>query len=424
MGPINRLRITDPHFDKSFQALLQRKVEMSADVEALVKTILGSVQAKGDSALFEYAEKYDHTSVDASSVMISPEEIDEAYTAIDTQHINDFRLAAERIEAFHKKRLRHLSINGLTDVAVDEVIRPLEKVGIYVPGGKALYPSSVLMTAIPARVAGVREIVMVSPRVSSTVLAAAKIAGVSRIYRIGGAHAIAALAHGTETIPQVDKIVGPGNVYVETAKRLVFGAVGIDMLAGPSEVLIVADETAVPSFAAADLIAQAEHDEDALCLIIATSEGFLNAVEKELLLQLTSAKRQSIARKSIENNCVMILAQPLDRAIQLANRIAPEHLELAVANPAKLAPKLKNYGALFIGYKATVPFGDYMAGPNHTLPTNRTARFSGGLSPLTFLRPQSWFEAQDKMDNLINDTALFADLEGLNYHKAAALARK
>ena len=393
---------------------------MSADVEVLVKSILRNVQERGDAALFEYAEKYDHTTVDAVSVRISPEVIDKAYTTIDAQQISDFRMAAERIEAFHKKRLRHLNINEPAGGMIDEVTRPLERVGIYVPGGKALYPSSVLMTAIPARVAGVDEIVMVSPRVSSTVLAAAKIAGVSRVYRIGGAHAIAALAYGTETIPQVDKIVGPGNVYVETAKRLVFGTVGIDMLAGPSEVLIVADETAVPSFAAADLIAQAEHDEDALCLIIATSEAFLTAVEKELFLQLDATTRQAIARKSIERNCVMILAHPLDKALELANRIAPEHLELMTENPEMLLKKITHAGAVFLGQYSPVAVGDYLAGPSHVLPTGGTARFFSPLGVEDFLKRISVISfTRDGLSELGKTVTRLAHLEGLDAHAKA-----
>jgi len=420
MGPIKRLRISDPHFEKSFQSLLPRKVEMSADVEVLVKSILRNVQERGDAALFEYAEKYDHTTVDAVSVRISPEVIDKAYTTIDAQQISDFRMAAERIEAFHKKRLRHLNINEPAGAMIDEVTRPLERVGIYVPGGKALYPSSVLMTAIPARVAGVDEIVMVSPRVSSTVLAAAKIAGVSRVYRIGGAHAIAALAYGTETIPQVDKIVGPGNVYVETAKRLVFGTVGIDMLAGPSEVLIVADETALPSFAAADLIAQAEHDEDALCLIIATSEAFLTAVEKELFLQLDATTRQAIARKSIERNCVMILAHPLDKALELANRIAPEHLELMTENPEMLLKKITHAGAVFLGQYSPVAVGDYLAGPSHVLPTGGTARFFSPLGVEDFVKRISVISfTRDGLSELGKTVTRLAHLEGLDAHAKA-----
>ena len=424
MGPIKRLRISDPHFEKGFQALLGRKVEMSGEVEGLVKSILRSVQERGDAALFEYAEKYDHITVDAVSVMVSPEEIEEAYATVDAQQISDFRLAAERIETFHKRRLRHLGINEPAGAMIDEVTRPLERVGIYVPGGKALYPSSVLMTAIPARVAGVDEIVMVSPRVSSTVLAAAKIAGVSRVYRIGGAHAIAALAYGTETIPQVDKIVGPGNVYVETAKRLVFGTVGIDMLAGPSEVLIVADETAVPSFAAADLIAQAEHDEDALCLIIATSEAFLTAVEKELLLQLDSATRQAIARKAIESNCVMILAHPLDRALELANRIAPEHLELMTENPEMLLEKITHAGAVFLGQYSPVAVGDYLAGPSHVLPTGGTARFFSPLGVEDFVKRISVISfTRDGLSGLGKTVTRLAHLEGLDAHAKAVEMR-
>jgi len=424
MGPINRLRMSDPQFEKSFQVLLRRKVEMSVEVEVPVRKILRNVQEKGDAALFQYAKQYDNIIVDADSVMISPEKIDEAYKTVDTQQINDFRLAADRIEDFHKGRLQHLVSREAPDITVDEVIRPLEKVGIYVPGGKALYPSSVLMTAIPARVAGVEEIVMVSPRLSSTVLAAAKIAGVSRVYSIGGAHAIAALAYGTETIPRVDKIVGPGNVYVETAKRLVFGAVGIDMLAGPSEVLIVADETAVPSFAAADLIAQAEHDEDALCLIIATSESFLAAVEEEIFLQLDAARRESIARKSIENNCVMILTPSLDEALNLANRIAPEHLELMTEIPERHIEKINHAGAVFLGHYSPVTVGDYLAGPSHVLPTGGTARFFSPLGVEDFLKRISLISfSRDGLSKLGETVTRLALMEGLDAHAKAVEIR-
>jgi histidinol dehydrogenase len=420
MEPIKRLRISDTNFDKSFQALLQRKVGMSAEVEVLVKTIVRKVQEKGDSALFEYAEKYDHNTLNTASITVSSEEIDEAYKTMDPQKIADFRLAAERIEQFHKRQLRYLPNEETTDAMVDEIIRPIEKVGIYVPGGKAVYPSSLLMTAIPAQVAGVQEIVMVSPRVSPPVLAAVKIAGVSRVYRIGGAQAIAALAYGTETIPQVDKIVGPGNVYVETAKRLVFGAVGIDMLAGPSEVLIVADETGFPSFAASDLIAQAEHDEDALCLIIATSEAFLNEVEKEVCSQLDSVTRKEIARRAIENNCVMILAHPLEDALQLANKIAPEHLELMVANPELHIKRINNAGAVFLGNYSPVAVGDYIAGPSHVLPTGGTARFFSPLGVEDFVKRISIISfTRDGLSKLGKTVTRLAHLEGLDAHAKA-----
>lgn len=416
--------MSDPRFEEGFQALLARKGEMSAGVEALVKTIVQQVQARGDTALFEYAEQYDHNMLNPSSVMVPPGEIDGAYTTLDAQEINALRLAAERIEAFHERRLKHLTRDERSDTTVDEVIRPLERVGIYVPGGKALYPSSVLMAAIPARVAGVREIVMVSPRLSSAVLAAAKIAGVTVIYRLGGAHAIAALAYGTETIPRVDKIVGPGNLYVETAKRLVFGAVGIDMTAGPSEVVIVADQTAHPSFAAADLIAQAEHDEHALCLLIATGEPFLCAVERELRVQLACAKRQAIAGKAIENNCAMILAGTLDQAIQLANRMAPEHLELMVENPEKRLAQVNHAGAVFLGNYSPVAVGDYLAGPSHVLPTGGTARFFSPLGVEDFVKRMSIIAfTREELSGLGKAVIRLAQLEGLDAHAKAVEAR-
>ncbi|MEE9505204.1 MAG: histidinol dehydrogenase, partial [Thermodesulfobacteriota bacterium] len=275
MNKLKVLRTKDADFEEEFKKILFRREEVSAEIEKLVKDILRDVKKRGDQALFEYTEKYDQTKLDSVSVVVSGEEIEKAYDKVTTQEIDALRLAAARIEKFHQKKINQITIKGEKGEYLAEIVSPLNKVGLYVPGGKAAYPSSVLMSAIPARVAGVKEIVMVSPTVSPHVLAAAKIAGVSRVYRIGGAQAIAALTYGTESIEGVDKIVGPGNIYVETAKRLVYGEVGLDMVAGPSEVLVIADNTGVPSFAAADLLAQAEHDEDARPILITLTEYFL-----------------------------------------------------------------------------------------------------------------------------------------------------
>ncbi len=424
MDKIKILRTAEPGFEQEFKSLLQRQVETANDVEALVKTILRDVKKGGDTALIEYTRKYDQVSLEKNTLLVSDSEVADAYETLDSETINDLTMAADRIELFHQRQLEQLSSNDTRNTVVSEAVRPLQRAGIYVPGGKAAYPSSVLMSAVPARVAGVKEITMVSPRLSTHVLAAAKIAGVNRIYRVGGAQAIAALAYGTETIDRVDKIVGPGNIYVETAKRLMFGVVGLDMVAGPSEVLILADESGSPSFAAADFIAQAEHDEDAFPIIITTSESFLHEVEKEIHLQVNRVDRKDIVEKSIQKNGLLILAHTLDVAIELSNRVAPEHLELMVQNADHMVDSITNAGAVFVGNFSPVAAGDYMAGPSHVLPTAGTARFFSPLGVFDFLKRMSVINfSKEELQKLYPAVSRLAQLEGLDAHAKAMEVR-
>jgi histidinol dehydrogenase len=333
-------------------------------------------------------------------------------------------LAAKRIEAFHEKQMKRFSERDVGGEPVGEIVRPLHRVGLYIPGGKASYPSSVLMGAVPARVAGVQEIVMVSPNVSPYVLAAAKIADITCIYRLGGAQAIGALAYGTESIPRVDKIVGPGNVYVETAKRLVFGDVGLDMLAGPSEILIVADDSGIPSFAAADFLAQAEHDEDACPMLVTTSERFLQDVQKEILSQLKNLRRKEIVEQSLKHQGIMILSEDISEAVTLANKIAPEHLELMVNNPNEVLEKITCAGAVFLGHYSPVTTGDYLAGPSHILPTGRTARFFSPLGVDDFIKRMSVISySKDELLKIGDAAKKLALMEGLDAHAQAVEKR-
>jgi len=418
------LRTTASSFEEDFKNVLLRREQVNADVENSVKDILHAVKEQGDEALFSYAEKYDQIRLDSTSIVVSTEEIETAYRNLDANEISALRLAALRIEQFHKKQMNQMPMREKEEEIVTEVIRPLRRVGLYIPGGKAAYPSSVLMSAIPANVAGVKEIVMVSPTVSSSVLAAAKIAGVSRIYRIGGAHAIAALAYGTESITRVDKIVGPGNVYVETAKRLIYGEVGLDMIAGPSEILIIADESGVPSFAASDLLAQAEHDEDACPMLITPSEDFLKAVRKEIISQLMKLNRREIAERSLEKRGIMILADDINKATELANRIAPEHLVLMVNEPHEVLKNITCAGAVFLGNYSPVAVGDYIAGPSHILPTGGTARFFSPLGVENFIKRMSVISfSKEALLKVCNEVRRLALLEGLDAHARAVEKR-
>lgn len=424
MTKIKVLRTTDSSFEDNFTSALIRIKKLSTDVESVVKTILKDVMEKGDQSLFSYTEKYDGVRLDSSTLIVNPEDIEEAYKSLDSEEINALTLAAKRIEQFHQKQMNRFSEINVGGETVAEIVRPLQRVGLYIPGGKAPYPSSVLMSAIPARTAGVKDVVMVSPNVSSHVLAAAKIAGVSCIYRVGGAQAIAALAYGTKSIPRVDKIVGPGNVYVETAKRLVFGEVGLDMLAGPSEILIVADDSAVPSFAAADFLAQAEHDEDACPMLITTSESFLLEVNKEIFSQLKKLRRKEIAERSLEAQGIMILADNINEAVALANRIAPEHLELMVNEPNEVLKKITCAGAVFLGNYSPVTAGDYLAGPSHILPTGRTARFFSPLGVDDFLKRMSVISySKDELMEIGDAAKKMALIEGLDAHAKAVEKR-
>jgi len=418
------LRTAASSFEEDFKHVLLRRGEVNAGVENSVKDILHAVKEQGDHALLRYIEKYDQVKLDSTSIVVSTEEIETAHRNLDPREISALQLAALRMEQFHQKQMNQMPVREKEGELAAEVIRPLKRVGVYIPGGKAAYPSSVLMSAIPASVARVKEIVMVSPTVSSSVLAAAKIAGVRCIYRMGGAHAIAALAYGTESISRVDKIVGPGNVYVETAKRLLYGEVGLDIVAGPSEVLIIADESGVPSFAASDLLAQAEHDEDACPMLITSSEDFLKAVCKEIISQLKNLNRREIAERSLEKRGVMIVADDINKATELANRIAPEHLELMVSEPQEVLKNISCAGAVFLGNYSPVAVGDYMAGPSHILPTGGTARFFSPLGVEDFIKRMSVISfSKEALLKVGNEVKILALLEGLDAHAIAVEKR-
>jgi len=369
------LDIKDTDFDGQFAAILSRGEESGRDVEQTVLDIIAAVRERGDAAVLEYTGRFDRLHVSSvAELEVTADEIDEAFARCSSEDLAALKLAVERVARFHEKQKAQtwLSIEEL-DVMLGQMITPLQRVGIYVPGGKASYPSSVIMNAVPAKVAGVPEVVMVAPtpdgEINPYVLAAARLSGVDRIFRIGGAQAVAALAYGTETVPKVDKVTGPGNIYVATAKKLVFGQVGIDMIAGPSEILVINDGSGTPAHIAADLLSQAEHDELASSILITTDRTFGEAVATEVEKQLCELSRESIARKSWESYGAIIVAGTLAEAIDFSNRIAPEHLELAVADPFAILAQIKNAGAIFMGHYTPEAAGDYLAGPNHTLPT-------------------------------------------------------
>ncbi len=419
--------------DKGFSSLLssitRRGAEDTSAVEAAVASILDSVRKKGDRAVIEYTKQFDGVALTKSELLVSNKEIDAAAGRVSKKDIALLELAAGRIEAFHEKQKQNSWFTtDESGTILGSKVTPLERAGIYVPGGKAAYPSTVLMNAIPARVAGVDEVVMVTPPgksgINPMVLAAAKVAGVDKIYRVGGAQAIGALAFGTASIPKVDKITGPGNIYVATAKRLVFGTVDIDMVAGPSEILIINDGTGDPSWLAIDLLSQAEHDELASSILITTSEEMAAAVSQELERQLKKLKRRDIASASIERYGVIIVAENLAEAAAISNRIAPEHLELFVEEPFELLGLIRNAGAVFMGMNTPEAAGDYLAGPNHTLPTGGTARFSSPLGVDDFIKRTSVISfSRAGIAKLGPDIARFAALEGLEAHGQSALAR-
>ena len=402
---------------------------IAANVETVVAEIIANVIAKGDAALYEYAEKFDK--VQLSSLEVSAEEIDEAFASVEPEFLEILREAAVNIRAFHEKQVRNsFLLNSSGGVVMGQKVTPIEKVGLYVPGGTAAYPSTVLMDSIPAKIAGCEQIVMVTPpgkdgKVNPVILAAAKIAGVDRIFKVGGAQAVAGLAYGTETLPKVDKIVGPGNAYVAEAKKQVFGKVAIDMIAGPSEILVVADSTANPRFVAADLLSQAEHDKMASAVLVTDSYGFAQAVSEELELQIPQLPRGEIARASIDRNGKIIVAEDnLMLAIDIANRIAPEHLELCVDNPFDYLDKVKHAGSIFMGKYCPEALGDYFAGPNHTLPTSGTARFSSPLSVDDFVKKtQFTYFTPDALEKVTEKVAYFAHKEGLDAHAKSAVIR-
>ena len=404
------------------------QAEEQTNVADVVSEIIKTVREEGDSALFAYCEKFDKAVLD--SLEVPQSEIDEAFAQMDETFIKVLSEAKKNITQFHSRQVRSSFIINETDgVVTGQKVIPIEKVGLYVPGGTAAYPSSVLMNAIPAKIAGVKEIVMVTPptggSVNPAILAAAKIAGVDRIFKIGGAQAVAALAYGTESVPKVDKIVGPGNAYVAEAKRQVFGRVAIDMIAGPSEILVVADEKSNPKYVAADLLSQAEHDKNASAVLICTSQELAVAVQQEIEIQLSSLPREEIARASIESNGKIIVTGSIADAISVANEIAPEHLELCMDNPFDYLDKIKNAGSIFMGRFCPEALGDYFAGPNHTLPTSGTARFSSPLSVDDFVKKSQYTYYTDEAFSKIADkVAYFAEKEGLSAHARSATVRK
>lgn len=426
---IRFLRYNDPEFHAAFTQIATRGEEVAAEVETTVKAIIAEVRERGDAAVCGYTARFDRLSLTASTMEVTAAEIDSAMAAVAPQALADLQLAAERIAAFHRRqKLETWFSTDENDVLVGQMVRPLDRVGIYVPGGKAAYPSSVLMNAVPARVAGVGEVVMVVPmpggEVNPHVLAAARIAGVHRVFKVGGAQAVAALAYGTATIPKVDKITGPGNIYVATAKRLVFGQVDIDMIAGPSEVLVISDGSGDPAHIAADLLSQAEHDELASSILITTDEHFGRQVEIALGEQLRHLKRADIARQALKHYGAIIVARDLHDAAAFSNRLAPEHLELAVADPFGLLPQIRHAGAVFLGHHTPEAAGDYLAGPNHTLPTGGTARFFSPLSLDDFVKKSSLVSfSREGLRRLGPAIVRIAELEGLEAHAKSVSIR-
>ena len=398
------------------------------NVSDVVADIIASVRARGDEALYEYTEKFDRAKL--SSLAVTKKEIDEAVKSVAPEFLEILKKAAKNIRAFHEKQVRNsFIINNENGIVIGQKVIPVDRAGLYVPGGTAAYPSTVLMDSIPAKIAGCREVVMVTPplkdgKVNPVILAAAHIAGVDRIFKIGGAQAIAALAYGTESVPKVDKIVGPGNAFVAEAKKQVYGTVSIDMIAGPSEILIVADGASNPRHVAADLLSQAEHDRLASAVLVTDSEALATAVQAELEVQIPMLERAEIARASIDNNGKIIVAKTLASAIDIANEIAPEHLELCVDNPFDYLDSIRHAGSIFMGRNCPEALGDYFAGPNHTLPTSGTAKFSSPLSVDDFVKKTQYtYYTADALGRVARDVEYFATKEGLTAHAKSAVIR-
>jgi len=424
------LRAGEKEFDRYVSEVEGRAAQDGHRLEVEVRSILEDVRKRGEAALVHYTRVFDGLRIPTDQREVKRREVREAYGKVSRDFLGTLKEATRRIRKFHRHLLSKVRTKSLKEegIRLGQTMRPLEKVGIYVPGGKASYPSTVLMAAIPAKVAGVGEILMVTPPrkegISPAVLVAADLAGVDRIYRIGGVQAIAALAYGTDSIPRVDKIVGPGNRYVATAKKLVYGDVDIDMVAGPSEIVIVSDENTPPPFVAADLISQAEHDEMALAVLMTDSEAFARKVEKEVERQLAFLKRRKVASVSLDRRGAILVVRNLNQAMDLVNRIAPEHLELAVSRPLSLAKTVKHAGAVFLGTHTPEAIGDYMAGPNHILPTAGTARFSSALGVEDFIKKTNLIRfTQRALSRFEKDVKRFAEWEGLEGHYQAVQMR-
>ena len=404
------------------------RVEPTVNVTDIVSDIIANVRKNGNKALFEYCEKFDKAQLTA--LQVTPEEIEEAVASVDPAFIEILNKAADNIRKFHSRQVRNsFIINDEDGIVMGQKIIPVDRAGLYVPGGTAAYPSTVLMDSIPAKIAGVKELVMVTPpnaqgKVNPVILAAAKVAGVDKIFKVGGAQAVAALAYGTESIPRVDKIVGPGNAFVAEAKRQVFGQVSIDMIAGPSEILIIADGASNPRHLAADLLSQAEHDKLASAVLVTDSFNLATAVQAELEVQIPQLERADIARASIDNNGKIIVADNLKEVIQISNEIAPEHLELCVDNPFDYLDSIRHAGSIFMGRNCPEALGDYFAGPNHTLPTSGMARFSSPLSVDDFIKKTQYtYYTRDALARVAKDVATFATAEGLTAHARSAVIR-
>ncbi|MDE7352891.1 MAG: histidinol dehydrogenase [Acetatifactor sp.] len=403
--------------------LLQRSPGHYSQYEATVREIIENIKANGDSALFEYTKKFDRFELNAQNIRVTDQEIREAYDSMDPELVRVIRESAENIKHFHQKQLRNSWFDTKEDGSILGIkITPIARAGIYVPGGKAAYPSSVLMNAIPAKVAGVRELIMVTPpgadgKINPGTLVAADLAGADRIYRAGGAQAVAALAFGTESIPRVDKITGPGNIFVALAKKAVYGYVSIDSIAGPSEILVLADHTADPGYVAADLLSQAEHDELASAILITTSEKLAEEVSCRVDQFTAQQPRKAIIEESLKRYGYILLAESMEDAVDTVNEIASEHLEILTANPFEVMTRIRNAGAIFMGPYASEPLGDYFAGPNHILPTNGTARFFSPLSVDDFIKKTSIISySREALEKVHRDIELFAESEGLTAH--------
>ena len=410
------------------EEILNRDIRAEADVESVVDAIIADVRARGDEALRDYAKKFDRAEL--GDLLVSQTEIEEAFAAVGEDFIQTLRMAAANIRHFHEHQVhKDFVVTDTPGVLLGQKYTPIERAGVYVPGGTAAYPSTVLMDVIPAKVAGVKEIVMTTPaspdgKVNPNILAAAAVAGIDRIVKTGGAQAVAALAYGTESVPAVDKIVGPGNIYVATAKRKVFGKVGIDMIAGPSEILVLADGGANPAWVAADLLSQAEHDKLATPVLVTDSEALAEAVQAELERQIPLLPRAAIARESVDTNGKIVVTDDLAKAIEAANLIAPEHLEICTEDPFAVLGSIKNAGSIFLGRNVPEALGDYFAGPNHTLPTSGTARFSSPLGVDDFVKKSSFiYYTKDALGAVQGRIADFAEREGMHAHAKSVTIR-
>jgi len=424
MGEYMRIvKLTDETKNNILENLLKRSPNSYGKFEAAVGEILSNVRANKDAALFKYTKDFDKADINASNIVVTKEEIEEAYTKVDPKLVNVIRKALKNIKEYHEKQKQYSWFDSKPDGTIlGQKVTALSKVGVYVPGGKAAYPSSVLMNVIPAKVAGVEQIIMCTPpdhegKVYPTTLVAANEAGVDVIYKAGGAQAIAAMAYGTESVPKVDKICGPGNIYVALAKKAVFGYVSIDSVAGPSEILVIADETANPRYVAADLLSQAEHDEMASAILITTSNELAQKVSDEIDGFLKELSRSEIISKSLDNYGYILLVDNIDDAVDAANEIASEHLEIVTKDPFNTMTKIKNAGAIFLGEYSSEPLGDYFAGPNHVLPTNGTAKFFSALSVDDFIKKSSIISySRNALEEIHNDIETFATAEHLTAH--------